>query len=101
MDRDKAEHLCNLERVMNGIQENGLHVCKEKCSSMQDSVEYPGHTVDNHGIQMSPKKVKAVAEMPRQNEKNRDCEHFYVCLTTMENSCPIYQTCVHHLIESS
>ena len=93
MGRDKAEQLCNLERVMNGIQENGLRVHKEKCSSMQDSVEYLGHTVDNHGIQMSPKKVKAVAEMPRQNE--------YVCLTTMENSCPIYQTCVHHLIKSS
>ena len=66
MGRDKTEHLCNLKRVMNGIQENGLRVHKEKCSSMQDSVEYLGHTVDKHGIQMSPKKVKAVVEMPRK-----------------------------------
>ena len=32
---------------------------------MQDAVEYLGHTLDKNGIQMSPKKVKAIVEMPR------------------------------------
>ena len=36
---------------------------------MQDSVEYLGHIVDKHEIQMSPKKVKAIAEMPRSTDQ--------------------------------
>ena len=36
---------------------------------MQDSVEYLGHIADKHGIQMSPKKAKAIAEMPTPDQK--------------------------------
>ena len=57
MGKGKAEHLCNLERVLRKWLS-----CM--CFFMQDSVEYLDHTVDKHGIQMSPKKVKAIAEMP-------------------------------------
>ena len=36
---------------------------------MQDSFEYLGHTLDKNGIQMSPKKVKAIVEMPRPKDQ--------------------------------
>ena len=36
---------------------------------MQDSVEYLGHIIDKRGIQMSSKKVKAIAEMPRPTDQ--------------------------------
>ena len=41
---------------------------------MQDSVEYLGHIVDKHEIQMSPKKVKAIAEMPQPTDQ-KEYEH--------------------------
>ena len=63
--KDKAEHLLNLERVLSRIQEYGFRVRKEKCFFMQDSVEYLGHIVDRNGLKVSPKKVKAIDEMPQ------------------------------------
>ena len=69
--KDQAEHLCNLEQVLGRIQDYGFKVCKEKCSFMQDSVEYLGHILDKNGIQMSPKKVKAIAEMPQPKDQKQ------------------------------
>ena len=66
--KDKSEHLSNLERVLSRIQEYGFRVRKEKCSFMQDSVEYLGHIVNKNGIQMSPKKVEAIVKMPRPKD---------------------------------
>ena len=59
--KDKSEHL---EQVLSRTQEYGFRVRKEKCSFMQDSVEYLGHIVNKNGIQMSPKKVEAIVKMP-------------------------------------
>ena len=59
--KDKSEHL---EQVLSRIREYGFRVRKEKCSFMQDSVEYLGHIVNKNGIQMSPKKVEAIVKMP-------------------------------------
>ena len=38
-----ADHLRNLEAVLELLQEHGMHLKKEKCSFLQDSVEYLGH----------------------------------------------------------
>ena len=62
--KDKSGHLSNLEQVLIRIQEYGFRVLKEKCSFMQDSVEYLGRIVNKNGIQMSPKKVEAIVKMP-------------------------------------
>ena len=67
--KDKQEHLNNLEQVLSRIQEFGFRVRKEKCFFMQDSVEYLGHIVSKNGIQMSPKKVEAIVEMPRPKDQ--------------------------------
>ena len=64
--KDKQEHLNNLEQVLSRIQEYGFQVRKEKC---RDSVEYLGHIVSKNGIQMSPKKVEAIVEMPQPKDQ--------------------------------
>ena len=67
--KDKQEHLNNLEQVLSRVQEYGFRVRKEKCFFMQDSVEYLGHIVSKNGIQMSPKKVEAIVEMPQPKDQ--------------------------------
>ena len=63
--KNKPEHKFNLEQALNRIQENEIQVRKDKCSFLQDSVEYLGHILDKNGIQMSPQKVKAIVKMPQ------------------------------------
>ena len=36
------EHLINLEKVFNRLQEHGLHLKQTKCTFMSSSVEYLG-----------------------------------------------------------
>ena len=69
--KSKAEHLRNLERVLARIQEYGFQVRKEKCSFMQDSVEYLGHIVDKNGISVSPKKANGIVEMPEPENQQQ------------------------------
>ena len=66
-----AEHLQNLERILAKTQEYGFQVCKEKCSFMQNSVEYLGHVVDKNGIHVSPKKIKEIVEMPKPRNQHQ------------------------------
>ena len=67
--KDKQEHLNNLEQVLSRVQEYGFLVRKEKCFFMQDSVEYLGHIVSKNGIQILPKKVEAIVEMPQPKDQ--------------------------------
>ena len=69
--KSDAEHLQNLERVLAKIQEYGFQVRKEKCSFMQDSIEYLGHIVDKNGIHVSPKKIKGIVEMPKPRNQHQ------------------------------
>ena len=73
--KDKLEHLNNLEQVLSRVQEYGFRVRKEKCFIMQDSVEYLGHIVSKNGVQISPKKVEAIVEMPQPKDQ-RDLQAF-------------------------
>ena len=59
--RSDAEHLQNLEKVLQHLQEQGVRL-KEKCSFFQDSVEYLGHTINAKGIHTTNKKVKAILD---------------------------------------
>lgn len=54
------EHLQNLAEVFRRLQQAGLKVQLEKCSFLQDSIEYLGHTIDKTGVHPSNTKVKAI-----------------------------------------
>ena len=53
-----------LDKVLERLDENGLKANKEKCTFLQNSVEYLGHIISAEGLHQSPKKVKAMADLP-------------------------------------
>ncbi|XP_057711364.1 uncharacterized protein K02A2.6 [Corythoichthys intestinalis] len=64
MGRDEAEHLMNLDRVLQRLQENGLRVKKSKCDFGKTQIEYLGHVLDGKGVYPSKDKVRAVHDAP-------------------------------------
>ena len=57
------EHLRNLQRLLERLQEKGLRCRLEKCKFAQPNVEYLGHVLSRAGIQKGSK-VNAVLAMP-------------------------------------
>ena len=64
MGRDEAEHLVNLDRVLQRLQENGLRVKESKCEFGKTQIEYLGHVLDEKGVYPSQDKVRAIHEAP-------------------------------------
>ena len=61
--KTEEEHMQNLQAVLQRIKEYGLRLCKEKCSFLQESVEYLGHVISSQGIHPSPKKTEAIQKI--------------------------------------
>ena len=62
--KDDTEHLTNLQRVFERLQEYGVQLKKSKCSFMSKSVEYLGYKIDANGLQTTPQKVEAIQQAP-------------------------------------
>ena len=62
--KTEAEHLHNLNKVLQRLQSSGLTLKKDKCKFMVTAVEYLGHIIDANGLHPSEKKVKAIKEAP-------------------------------------
>jgi hypothetical protein len=58
------EHLNNLRRLLQRLNERGLKCRLEKCAFAQPYVEYLGHLMSSQGIAKSPKNVDAILKMP-------------------------------------
>ena len=54
------EHLQDLERVFNILNQNGLVVNRKKCVLGKSKVEFLGHEVDSQGIRPLKEKVEAI-----------------------------------------
>lgn len=50
MGRDEGQHLMNLDRVLQRLQENGLRVKDSKCEFGKTQIEYLGHVPDEKGV---------------------------------------------------
>ncbi|XP_041651122.1 uncharacterized protein K02A2.6-like [Cheilinus undulatus] len=61
---DEADHLENLDTVLARLEEAGLRLKRNKCTFLQEQVEYLGHRVDRQGLHPVEKKVKAIMEAP-------------------------------------
>uniref|UniRef100_A0A3B3S779 ribonuclease H n=1 Tax=Paramormyrops kingsleyae TaxID=1676925 RepID=A0A3B3S779_9TELE len=61
---DEADHLKNLDTVLNKLEEAGLRLKRCKCMFLQEEVEYLGHRVDSKGLHPVKKKVIAIMEAP-------------------------------------
>ena len=53
--RDAEDHLKNLRRLLQRLQEKGLRCRLEKCQFAQPFVEYLGHYLSQDGIAKGPK----------------------------------------------
>ena len=62
----KENHIHNLEEVLSRLQQYGIRVNSNKCVFLQSSVEYLliGHFIDEKKLHTSPRKVKAIQEVP-------------------------------------
>ena len=63
--KTEDEHLANVERVLERLQQYGIRAKKAKCSFLSMSVEYLGHRVDASGLHTTPSKVEAVQSCPQ------------------------------------
>ena len=61
----EAEHLNNLGKVLQRLEEHGFCLKKGKCNFMAKSVEYLGHQIDCEGIRAVPSKVDAIVNAPQ------------------------------------
>ncbi|XP_055355963.1 uncharacterized protein K02A2.6-like [Paramacrobiotus metropolitanus] len=61
----EEEHLRNLEKVLQRLEEHGFTLKRSKCHFLQNSVEYLGFVVDHQGRHISQDRVKALREMAR------------------------------------
>ena len=57
------EHLEDLERVFNVLEQNGLVVNRKKCILGEASIEFLGHLCDANGIKPLPCKVEAIRKV--------------------------------------
>ncbi|XP_061774106.1 uncharacterized protein K02A2.6-like [Nerophis ophidion] len=64
MGRDEAQHLVNLDKVLQRLQENGMRVKKSKCDFGKTQIEYLGHVLDGKGVYPSKNKVIAIYDAP-------------------------------------
>ncbi|PFX22695.1 Retrovirus-related Pol polyprotein [Stylophora pistillata] len=62
------EHLERLVAVLKRLEEYGLKANREKCEFLKSFVEYLGHVISAEGLHQSPKKVKAITEMPKPQD---------------------------------
>ena len=60
----EQEHNMILEKVINRLQESGIHLREEKCEISKKQVEYLGHMIDATGIHPMEDKVRAIHEAP-------------------------------------
>ena len=67
--RSDEEHLKNLKLVLTRLREHGLRLRKDKCSFLQDSLNYLGHRLDATGLKPEVDKVKAVKEAPEPSNQ--------------------------------
>ena len=58
------EHLDNLKKVFQRLQQAGLCLKPKKCSFIQHSVDYLGYIVSAEGITTHPKKMNAILDFP-------------------------------------
>ncbi|GJS33672.1 ty3-gypsy retrotransposon protein [Tanacetum coccineum] len=57
-------HMEHLECVLSCLQEHQFFVKRSKCAFGVTTLEYLGHIISGHGVEVDPKKVVAVREWP-------------------------------------
>ncbi|XP_055355332.1 uncharacterized protein K02A2.6-like [Paramacrobiotus metropolitanus] len=98
----EEEHLRNLEKVLQRLEEHGLTLKQTKCRFLQESVEYLGFVVDSRGRHISRDRAKALLDMdePRNVSELRAflgmVNHYGKFLPDVSTKCNVY----HNLLKT-
>jgi hypothetical protein len=60
-----AQHLVELRKVFNLLQEEGLYLKPKKCTFVTHTMKFLGFVMDRDGLRTDPDKVAAVTSFPR------------------------------------
>ena len=63
-EKNDNDHLGNLGKVFETIEEMGATVNKKKCVFFADEVEYVGFIIDKNGVRLTPSKIEAICKIP-------------------------------------
>ena len=69
------DHLNNLQRVFQRLQESGLKLKPSKCTLCQAEVSYLGYVVSRNGVSTDPTKIEAVMKWPTSTN-GREVQQF-------------------------
>ena len=62
--RTEEEHLINLRKVLERLQEHGIRAKRAKCTFLKTSVQYLGHVIGADGLHATDTKIEAVMNAP-------------------------------------
>ena len=62
--RTEEEHLTNLQKVLERLQEHGIRAKRAKCTFLKTSVQYLGHVIGTDGLHATDAKIEAIVNAP-------------------------------------
>ena len=63
--RTFEDHLSHLKQVMDRLDRAGLRLKPKKCKFIRERVEYLGHVISKHGMEVDLIKVAAINDFPQ------------------------------------
>ena len=61
----REQHLKDLERVLQILQEHKFYAKMSKCEFMKTRIEFLGHVISDQGLETDSSKIRAIKEYPR------------------------------------
>ena len=92
------EHLDNVQKVLERLEQYGIQSHKSKCAFMCEAVEYLGHRIDSDGLHTLDSKVTAVLEAPCPKDVQELCS-FLGLIQYYGKFMPNLSTLLHPLNE--
>ena len=94
--RDDKEHLENLDKVLQRLEEFNVTVNKDKCRFFEKEIEFCGHIIDKHGLHKTQDKIKAILDMP-EPENVTQVRQYLGLINFYHKFLPNIATVVHPL----
>ncbi|XP_064470249.1 uncharacterized protein K02A2.6-like [Ornithodoros turicata] len=68
---NEKDHLQNLERVLQRLDERGVRIKRKKCDFFKQELRFLGHVISDRGISTAPDKVNAILYAPAPKDKKQ------------------------------
>ena len=94
--KNDEEHLKNIEKVLEILNELGATVNKNKCLFFANEIEYIGFLIDKNGIRVNPRKIDPIINMP-QPTNVKQLQSFLGAVNYYSNFIPNMADIAKHL----